>query len=58
MRARVDGKGYICKLQTKCTQYTLTILRTVYNFCETYKSADGKRITPAQRLVRLIKYLL
>ncbi|HJV45282.1 MAG TPA: hypothetical protein VJ824_06110 [Bacillota bacterium] len=28
----------------------LTILRTFSNFCETYKSADGKELTPAHRL--------
>ena len=30
-------------------QYSLTILRTFLNFCETYKY-KGENVTPAQRL--------
>jgi hypothetical protein len=51
MTARGDGKSYIyVNFNPKYAQYTLTILRTFYNFCETYKSADGNELTPAQRL--------
>ncbi|MEK5065165.1 insertion element protein [Cytobacillus sp. FSL R5-0596] len=51
MTARGDGKSYIyANFNPKYAQYALTILRTFYNFCETYKSADGKELTPAQRL--------
>ncbi|CAN7598046.1 insertion element protein [Peribacillus frigoritolerans] len=51
MTARGDGKSYIyANFNPKYAQYAITILRTFYNFCETYKSADGKELTPAQRL--------
>nr|WP_156323869.1 hypothetical protein [Bacillus sp. JCM 19034] len=51
MTARGDGKSYIyANFNPKYAQYALTILRTFYNFCETYKTADGKELTPAQRL--------
>ncbi|WP_326182387.1 insertion element protein [Virgibacillus halodenitrificans] len=51
MTARGDGKSYIyANFNPKYAQYALTILRTYYNFCKTYKSADGKERTPAQRL--------
>lgn len=51
MTARGDGKSYIyANFNPKYAQYALTILRTFYNFCEIYKSADGKVLTPAQRL--------
>ena len=52
MTARGDGKDiYIyANFNPKYAQYALTILRTFYIFCETYKSADGKELTPARRL--------
>lgn len=49
--ARGDGKSYIySNFNPKYAQYALTILRTFYNFCYPYKSADGLILTPAQRL--------
>ncbi|MFT8321147.1 MAG: insertion element protein [Bacillus sp. (in: firmicutes)] len=51
MTARGDGKSYIyANFNPKYAQYALTILRTYYNFCKPYNSADGKKLTPAQRL--------
>jgi hypothetical protein len=51
MTARGEGKSYIyANFNPKYAQYSLTILRTFYNFCETYKSTDDKEQTPAQRL--------
>lgn len=51
MTARGDGKSYIyANFNPRYAQYALTILRTYYNFCKPYKSADGKKLTPAQRL--------
>jgi hypothetical protein len=38
MTARGDGKSYIyANFNPKYAQYALTILRTFYNFCETYQ---------------------
>jgi len=49
--ARGDGKSYIySNFNPKYAQMALTILRTYYNFCMPYKSADKKKLTPAQRL--------
>jgi transposase-like protein len=49
--ARGDGKSYIySNFNPKYAQMVLTILRTYYNFCMPYKSADKKKLTPAQRL--------
>ena len=49
--ARGDGKSYIySNYNTKYAQYSLTLLRTFYNFCWTYKSNDKSILTPAQRL--------
>ncbi|MDF0728328.1 hypothetical protein PY093_16810 [Cytobacillus sp. S13-E01] len=51
MTARGEGKSYIyANFNPKYAQYALTILRTYFNFCLPYKSADGKKLTPAQRL--------
>ena len=51
MTARGEGKSYIyANFNPKYAQYALTILRTYFNFCLPFKSADGKRLTPAQRL--------
>lgn len=49
--ARGDGKSYIyANFNPKYAQYSLTILRTFYNFCELTKGLDGQKLTPAQRL--------
>lgn len=49
--ARGDGKSYIySNFNPKYAQMALTILRTYYNFCFVYKTPDGKKLTPAQRL--------
>lgn len=49
--ARGDGKSYIyANCNPKYAQYAITILRTFYNFCLPYKSYDGIKKTPAQRL--------
>jgi len=49
--ARGDKKSYIyANFNPKYAQYVVTILRTYYNFCRPYKSADSKSLTPAQRL--------
>ena len=49
--ARGDGKSYIyTNFNPKYAQYSLTILRTFYNFCEATKDLDGEKRTPAQRL--------
>lgn len=48
--ARGDGKSYIySNFNTKYAQMALTILRTYYNFCFSYKTKDRVG-TPAQRL--------
>jgi transposase-like protein len=48
--ARGDGKSYIyANFNPKYAQFSVTILRTYYNFCMTYKSGT-ERITPAQQL--------
>lgn len=48
--ARGDGKSYIyANFNPKYAQYAVTILRTYYNFCMTYKWGDN-RVTPAQSL--------
>lgn len=49
--ARGDGKSYIyANFNPKYAQYAITILRTYYNFCTAYKTRDGRKLTPAQRL--------
>ncbi|BAU29324.1 hypothetical protein DFP93_11642 [Aneurinibacillus soli] len=49
--ARKEGKSYIySNFNPKYAQYAVTILRTYYNFCMTYKTSDGERLTPAQRI--------
>ena len=49
--ARGDGKSYIySNFNPKYAQMALTILRTYYNFCFPYKTPDGEKLTPAQRL--------
>jgi len=49
--ARGDKKSYIyANFNPKYAQYVVTILRTYYNFCRPFKSADKKTLTPAQRL--------
>lgn len=49
--ARGEGKSYIySNYNPKYAQYSITILRTLYNFCWTFKSKDGESLTPAQRL--------
>lgn len=49
--ARGDGKSYIyTNFNPKYAQYALTILRTYYNFCMTYKVNKEKRLTPAQQI--------
>jgi hypothetical protein len=49
--ARGDGKSYIySNFNPRYAQMALTILRTYYNFCFPYKSPDGAKLTPAQRL--------
>jgi len=48
--ARGDGKSYIySNFNPKYAQMALTILRTYYNFCLSYKSKETVG-TPAQRL--------
>lgn len=48
--ARGDGKSYIyANFNPKYAQYAVTILRTYYNYCMTYKWG-GNRVTPAQSL--------
>ncbi len=45
------GKTYIyANFNPKYAQYAITILRTYYNFCMAYRTRDGIRATPAQRL--------
>jgi hypothetical protein len=49
--ARGDGKSYIySNFNPRYAQYAITILRAFYNFCMPYKSFDGVKATPAQRL--------
>jgi len=49
--ARKDGRSYIyANSKPKYAQYAVTILRTWYNFCSPFKTADGIEATPAQRL--------
>lgn len=52
--ARGDGKSYIySNFNPKYAQMALTILRTYYNFCLSYKTKEGEKdviATPAQRL--------
>ncbi|MGD6994761.1 transposase [Sutcliffiella horikoshii] len=49
--ARGDKKSYIyANFNPKYAQYVVTILRTYYNFCRPFKSSDGIKATPAQRL--------
>ncbi|HDJ3071217.1 TPA: insertion element protein, partial [Staphylococcus aureus] len=49
--ARGDKKSYIyANFNPKYAQFAITILRTYYNFCRPFKSADKKVLTPAQRL--------
>lgn len=44
--ARDEGKSYIySNFNPKYAQMTLTNLRTYYNFCMSYKSADKKKLT-------------
>ncbi len=51
MTARGDGKSYIyANFNPKYSHYALTILRTYYNFCMSYKDNQGNKETPAQRL--------
>lgn len=51
MTARGDGKSYIyANFNPRYAQYALTILRTYYNFCKTYRLPDKTLVTPAQRL--------
>lgn len=48
--SRGDGKSYIySNFNQKYAQMSITILRTYYNFCKTYKT-KGIKETPAQRL--------
>jgi len=48
--SRGEGKSYIyANFNPMYAQYSLTILRTFLNFCETYKY-KGENVTPAQRL--------
>jgi len=48
--SRGDGKSYIySNFNPKYAQMAITILRTYYNFCKPYETAD-KNETPAQRL--------
>ena len=48
--SRGEGKSYIySNFNPMYAQYSLTILRTFLNFCETYKY-KGEDVTPAQRL--------
>ncbi|MFC0213802.1 insertion element protein [Paenibacillus chartarius] len=49
--ARGEGKSYIyANFNPKYAQYAQTILRTFYNFCMPFKSYDGTKATPAQRI--------
>jgi hypothetical protein len=49
--ARGDGKSYIyVNFNPKYAQYYLNLFRFYYNFCHEIKSADGFKLTPAQRL--------
>jgi hypothetical protein len=49
--ARGDGKSYVySNFNPRYAQYAITILRTYYNFCHTYKAIGGKNLTPAQQL--------
>ncbi len=51
MTARGDGKSYIySNFNPRYAQYAITILRTYFNFCVPYKTSDGRKLTPAQRL--------
>jgi hypothetical protein len=46
---RTDGKTYIyANFNPRYAQYAVTILRTYYNFCQTWKRK--RELTPAQRL--------
>ncbi len=48
--SRGDGKSYIySNFNPKYAQMSITILRTYYNFCKTFKIGDTEE-TPAQRL--------
>jgi hypothetical protein len=48
--SRGDGKSYIySNFNPKYAQMAITILRTYYNFCETFK-ANGDEKTPAERI--------
>lgn len=48
--SRGDGKSYIySNFNPKYAQMAITILRTYYNFCQTFKS-NGEKQTPAQRI--------
>ncbi|MCM2534600.1 hypothetical protein NDK43_22475 [Neobacillus pocheonensis] len=48
--ARGDGRSYIyANFNPKYAQFSVTILRTFYNFCMTYKLGTD-RVTPAQIL--------
>lgn len=48
--SRGDGKSYIySNFNPKYAQMSITILRTYYNFCKTYKVGDNEK-TPAQRI--------
>lgn len=49
--SRHDKKSYIyTNYNPKYAQYSVTILRTFYNFCWAYKSKDCELLTPAQRI--------
>ena len=51
MAAKGKEKSYIyANFNPKYAQYGLTILRTYFNFCLPYKSMNGKKLIPAQRL--------
>ncbi|MDF2672543.1 MAG: hypothetical protein K0R09_808 [Clostridiales bacterium] len=49
--ARGEGKSYVyANFNPKYAQYALTILRTYYNFCMSYKTLNKQILTPAQQL--------
>ena len=51
MTARGDGKSYIyANFNPKYAQYAIAILRAYYNTCMSYKTRDGRKLTPAQML--------
>lgn len=51
LTARGEGKSYIyANFNPKYAQYSLTILRTFYNFCYPQKGRNKKSLTPAQRI--------